>query len=358
MSSHSRTEAQKRSDEIQAFRHEWARLLDEGVITLTELQQRAVTDHHQALLHQLAASFDIDRDERSRQLSLGMRVASLFGAVALAVGVVFLFNQFWGRFGTTTQIAILVAASVATFAATIVIRDRDTSGYFGSLAATVACACFAVNVSMLGRIFDIAPSELALLAVGAYTVVLAYACETRLLLAAGLSCLIVYVGAQIGSWSGMVWLDFSERPENLIPAAVALFAVPSLVDHRRFHGFALTYRAMALLTIAVVVLTLSHYGAMSWIGGDRATIQTGYQLLGFSACVAAFWFGMQRRLGDLVKVSVSAFVVLLYGKFYEWWWDSMPSYLFFLLLGAVALGVLMTLRRLRSMTSNQPVATP
>jgi hypothetical protein len=358
MSSHSKTEAQERSDEIQAFRREWARLLDEKVITLTELQKRAVTDHHQALLAQLAANFDIDRDERSRQLSLGMRIASMSGALALAVSVFFLFNQFWGHFGTVTQIAILVAASLTTFGATLIIRDRDNSGYFASLAATVACACFALNVLMLGKIFDIAPSVLALFVVAAYTLVLAYVCETRLLLALGLLGLTGYVGAQLGSWSGMVWMDFGERPENLIPAAISLFVVPMVIDHRRYHGFALTYRIIALVTLATVVLTLSHFGAMSWVGGDRQAIQIGYQLLGFSACVGAFWYGMQHRLSDLVKATATLFVVLLYSKFYEWWWDAMPSYLFFLLLGAVALAALLTLRRLRLMGSRRAAVAP
>jgi hypothetical protein len=40
--------------------------------------------------------------------------------------------------------------------------------------------------------------------------------------------------------------------------------------------------------------------------------------------------------------------VFLYTKFYDWWWEVMPKYLFFLVLGLSALLTLFVLRRLRS----------
>ena len=87
----SRTEAQERVDGIHAFRDELARLADEGVLRLDAAQQAAVQDHHEHLLAKFAALFDVDRDSRAKQLSLGMRVASFLGALALAASVFFLF---------------------------------------------------------------------------------------------------------------------------------------------------------------------------------------------------------------------------------------------------------------------------
>jgi hypothetical protein len=42
-----------------------------------------------------------------------------------------------------------------------------------------------------------------------------------------------------------------------------------------------------------------------------------------------------------------AFVAFLYVKLHSWWWDWMPKYLFFLLIGLTAIGLLYVFRRLR-----------
>jgi len=136
----SRPEAQQRVDDIHTFRNELARLADEGVLRLDATQQAAVGKHHERLLAEFAALFDVDRDSRAKQLSLGMRVASFLGALALAASVFFLFYQFWGHFGETAQVAILIASPLAAFALTMFIQGRDATGYFTKLAALVAFA--------------------------------------------------------------------------------------------------------------------------------------------------------------------------------------------------------------------------
>jgi uncharacterized membrane protein len=40
----------------------------------------------------------------------------------------------------------------------------------------------------------------------------------------------------------------------------------------------------------------------------------------------------------------------MYTKFFVWWWESMPKYLFFLVLGLTAVLLLLVLRRFRSQT--------
>jgi hypothetical protein len=100
----SKTEAQKRVDRINAFRAELDALHQEGVLKLDDNQQAAIAQHHQQLLSGLSEQFDVDQDLRSRQLSLGMRIASFLGAVALALSVFFMFYQFWGKLTTGIQI--------------------------------------------------------------------------------------------------------------------------------------------------------------------------------------------------------------------------------------------------------------
>ena len=47
-------------------------------------------------------------------------------------------------------------------------------------------------------------------------------------------------------------------------------------------------------------------------------------------------------------------MIYLYTKLFDWWWDWLPKYIFFLLLGLVAIGLLFALKRLRSYTKGQP----
>src|ERR1700722_9437778 len=159
----SKSEAQQRADNIRVFRAELAGLEAAGVVALSDEQRRAMATHHDGLLAEYSRQFDIDRDVQTSQLSLGMRVVSFLGALALAASVFFLFYQYWGKFGTAAQVAILLIAAFGSLVGTMAIQRRDASGYFTKLAALVAFACFVLNISMFGQIFNITPSDKALL---------------------------------------------------------------------------------------------------------------------------------------------------------------------------------------------------
>lgn len=346
-----RTEAQQRADEIRVFQRELERLGQEGVLVLSEEQRRAVADHHDALLAHYAHAYDIDRDTRAKQLSLGMRVASFLGALALAASAFFLFRQFWGLFPGAAQVAILLAAALGTFGTTVWIQGRDTSGYFTKLAAMVAFACFVLNITMLGWIFNITPSDKALLPWGAFALLLAYACDLRLLLAAGILCLIAFISARTGTWGGVYWLNFGERPENFFPAAVALFLVPQFIPHERFAGFSAIYRVFGLLTLFLPLLVLANWGRISYLEIDPDVVEGTYQILGFLGGAGAIWLGARRRWPEVVNTGMAFFIIFLYTKFFDWWWDLMPKYLFFLVLGLTAMLFILVLRRLRAAIS-------
>lgn len=343
----SRRQAQQRADDIRAFRAELARLNAEGVMALDGAQQQALQAHHESLLAQFARDHDIDRDTRARQLSLGMRVASFLGAMALAASVFFLFYQFWGRFGETAQVAILLASALGSLGLTVWVQGRDASGYFTKLAALVAFACFVLNIMMIGQIFNITPSDKALLPWAAMAFLLAYACDLRLLLGAGILCMIAFVAARVGTWGGVYWLSAGERPENFFAAAAALLAMPRLALHRRYPGFEAIYRVFGLLAFFLPALVLSNWGDGSYLDLDRNTIEGGYQLAGFVGGALAIWVGARRDWPDMVNTGITFFVVFLYTKFFDWWWESMPKYLFFLVLGLAAVLILLVLRRLR-----------
>jgi len=350
----SRIEAQQRADDIRIFRKELNRLETAGVLRLADEQQVAVNSHHDGLLAGFAQSYDIDRDMRSKQLSWGMRIASFLGALALAASVFFLFYQFWGRFTVTAQVAILIGASLGIFAATVWIQGRDATGYFTKLAAMVAFSCFVLNVAMLGQIFNITPSDKALLPWAAFALLLAYACDLRLLLAAGIICIIVYTAARFGTWSGMYWIHFGERPENFFPVSLLLFFLPQIVNHRRREDFAPVYRVFAIISLLLPVLILSNWGYISYLTWPATTIQHFYQIAGFVISAALVWIGLRKQWPEVANTGVTFFVIFLYTKFFDWWWEMLPKYLFFLVVGLTALLFLFVIKRLRQAAQKQP----
>ena len=347
MKTTSKTNAQQRADQIHAFNNELAELTREQVLSLSSEQQQAIDNYHQGLFNQYRSAFDIDSTQQEKQLSLGMRIASFLGAVALAASVFFLFYQFWGRLGTASQVTLLIGASIISFLATVIVASKDASGYFTKLVGLVAFACFVLNIAMFGQIFNITPTDNALLAWAALALLLAYAYDVRLLLVAAVLCIIAFVSARVGTWSGMYWIHFGERPENFFPIAILLFFLPQWINHQRFSGFALSYRIFGIVTLLLPMLVLAHWGYGSYLNIDPDIIEGGYQLAGFSLSAGLIWYGIRRSLGHVVNSGVTFFVIFIYTKFFDWWWDVMPKYLFFLVLGLVAILCLIILKRLR-----------
>ena len=347
MKTPSKTAAQQRADQIHAFNHELAELTREQVLSLSSEQRQAIDSYHQGLFNQFRSAFDIDSTQQEKQLSLGMRIASFLGAVAMAASVFFLFFQFWGKLGTVSQVTILSSASLTTFVATAIVAGKDASGYFTKLVGLVAFACFVLNIAMFGQIFNITPTDNALLAWAALALLLAYGYDVRLLQVAAVLCIIAFVSARVGAWSGMYWIHFGERPENFFPIAILLFFLPQWINHQRFSGFALSYRVFGIVTLLLPMLVLAHWGYGSYLNIDPDTIEGGYQVAGFVISAIFIWYGIRRGWDHVVNSGVTFFVIFIYTKFFDWWWDVMPKYLFFLVLGLVAILCLVMLKRLR-----------
>lgn len=356
MTQASRSSAQQRADEIRVFRAELARLETEGVLNLPGQQTQALRRHHEAVLAGLASEFDIDRDARAKQLSWGMRIASFLGALALAASVFFLFYQFWGAFPESGQVAILIGASLGTLGLTFWAQGRDASGYFTKLAALVAFACFVLNVSMLGQIFNITPSDKALLPWAGLALLLAYSCDLRLLLVAGLLCIDAYVAARVGTWNGMYWLDFGTRPENFIPLSLVLFLLPQFVAHPRRDDFPAVYRLVGLVSLLLPVLVLSNWGGGSYLPWSVGSIEQLYQVAGFALSAGAVWLGLRRQWSETTNGGTVFFVIFLFTKFFDWWWHIMPKWLFFLLIGLTSVLFLLVIMRVRKAVGGRSAA--
>lgn len=349
----SKADAQRRADQIRYFQAELERIEYENILSLEESQRSAVATYHHKLLAEMSEAFDIDSSKRQKQLSLGMRIASFFGALGLAASVFFLFYQFWGRFSTTTQVCILAGAPLAGLAATMVAAHREATGYFSKIFGLVSFACFVLNLYMMGRIFNITPSDKAFLVWAAFAFMLAYASDARLLLAAGIICISCFLSARAGTWSGCYWIYFGERPENFFPAALLLFLVPCLVSHKRFSGFDVIYRVFAMLLVFIPVLILANWGSISYIPLDNDAVEVLYQIAGFVLSAGAIWLGIRKSWPVVVNTGNVFFVIFLYTKIYDWWWDWMPKYLFFLVVGLTAILALLVFKRLRKSTTGK-----
>jgi uncharacterized membrane protein len=334
-----REEAQRRADRIRAFRAELAQVEREGALELTAEQRSALDTHLNALLRDLAGRFDVDTSDRDRQVSWGMRIASTLGALALCAAVVLFFYRFWGSIPVPIQVLLLLAAPLAGMAGAEFAVRRETAPYFTSLIALVAFAAFVLDLNALGSVFNLTPTPHALLAWCVFGVALAYRFGLRLLLAAGLVCGMGWVAALATSFAGL-WTEFFQRPETIIAAGLLAAAAP-----RREH-FAATHRLTGLLAVFLAILLLSFDGG-TFLTVGRREAERLYQLAGLVGAAAAIWLGVRRQWNETVNLGAGAFVVFLYIRLFDWWWDWMPKYLFFLVVGLVSIGLLLAFRRLR-----------
>lgn len=339
--------AQQRADRIGAFREELAQLEQEQVLTLTDEQRKRVAAYHDATLQTLARQFDIDTTSAEKQMSWGMRIVSFLGALALSAAVFFFFYRFWGLLATPLQVAILIAAPLLSVTFTEFAARRERTLYLASIIALVAFACFVLDLNMLGSIFNITPTQNAFLAWGAFALILAYGYGLRLLLVAGIISLMGYLTATVGTWSGCYWLSFGERPENFIVSGLILFCT-TFIPHRRHYDFPAIYRLFGLLAALTAILVLANWGSVSYLAWSPKRVEHLYQIAGFAVSALAIWLGIRRHWSGVTNLGSTFFVIFLYTKFYDWWWEWMPKYLFFLVVGATAVLLLVVMKRLRA----------
>lgn len=337
--------AQARIDAISGFDAELERLEAAGLAPDPAWRAR-VAAHHAQLAAAITARHDIDRDARSRQLSLGLRIVSFLGAVALAAALYYLSLQFWPLLPTAAQAGTLIGAALAALGVAALVARRDRSGYFTKLAALAACTCFMLDLALLAQIFNLGLARIILLAWAAFALALACAWDVRLLLVLAIACIAVFVGAESGTFRGAYWLGLGHRPERYFIASALLGCVP-LLPLRARPGFAATWRIGALLCLFLPILVLSFWGAGSLLPLRPASIELLYQLAGFALAAGAIWLGIRRGWPDTSTTGAVFFCIFLYARFFDWWWDWLPKYLFFLLLALSALVLLFLFTRWR-----------
>jgi uncharacterized membrane protein len=336
--------AQHRVDQIRAFRAELADLEREQVWTLKQDDRARLASHHDALIGAFAREFDVDVLVGQRQLSVGMRLASAFGALALGVSVFLFFYHYWADLTTSAQVAILVAAPLVGILGMAVVARRERTRYVTGVLGVITIAAFILDLDALGQIFNLVPSPHAFLAWGALGVVLAYTCRLRWLLVISLGGLTLWVAGSLMGWAGAPgWSAAFDHVETFLLPGVAILVVGGRLDD---DEFAPAWRVAGWSVVFASLFVLS-FGDESLLPWSHATAQVVYQLGGMAVTGGAIAVAVRRHWGEVVNLGALFFAAFLLARLADWFWDWMPSYLFFLLIGLLAIGLILVFRRLR-----------
>jgi hypothetical protein len=340
-------EAQDAADRIRIVHAELEQPELREVLALTPEQAGRFEEWSRTKLHELATQFDVDTSESQKRMSWGMRIASTLGGLAICAAVVLFFMRYWGYLDPPIQIVLVMLTPIVALAGAEFAARRERTLYFAGLFSLVALAAFIMNLAVLGNIFNIVSTENALLAWGAFATLLAYRYGLRLLLAIGLVLLISYVSATLTAHLGYNWLDFGSRPEHVAILALLVFAVPFVLRHQRHTQFPPVYRLIGALIFFLTILGLSSWGAWSYLPMGRETIQRIYEFVGLFLSACAIWLGIVRQWPAIVNIGAVFFTIFLFVRLYHWWWDWMPKFLFFALIGLIGIGLVAGFRRLR-----------
>jgi len=336
-------DAQERADQIEAFRAEIAQLRKEGVSPFTEDQLHLIAGHHEALLDRLAGEYDIDRTVAERRMSLGMRIASGFGAATLTAAVVSFVYQVWGAIPTAGQVVLLTAGPLAAIAATIVAGTLERTRYVAAVMAVVAYGAFVLQTVLLGQIFNLRSSPHPLLLWGLFAIAIAWPWRFVLPFGLGVLSLACYAAALAFWWSGVAWASVIERPEPLMLTATALLPMTSRAPRELATGA----RAILMMLALGPLLLLSGVAELSLLAWTASTIRLVYQVAAALVAVAVIAAGVRRSQDDVILIGSLFAGAFLLTRFVDWWWDWMPRYLFFFVLAVVALAWIWALRVLR-----------
>ncbi len=343
-----RRKAQRRADRIAAFLAELTELEAEQALVLSADQRSRLDAHIEGVLSTLSGQYGIDATESAKRVSWGMRVASSLGGLALGIAAVLFLHRFWGSMTTPAHAVILVAAPLLLLGVAELTRCRRVDLHYTALLGLAAAAAFVIELGALGSIMNLAPSPHALLVWALFAILVAYAYGFRLLLGAGLVLMCVYTAALWIAGQGVCWAAFLDRPELLIPAAAVAYAAAWMMRPGEAHDFSFVYRVCGAAVGLTALLLFSTSGHLCCWGAPDRVVEVFCQIAGMALSTGVILHGFRLGRSGLVNLGAAAFVVFLYVRLHCWWWHWIPEYLFFFLIGATAMGLLLVFRRLRT----------
>lgn len=345
----SRKRAQARVDRIVSFKAELAELEREQALVLSAEQRTGLEAHIERLLATLSREFGVDATESARRISWGMRVAALLGTAALVAALILFLQRVWGYLPTAAHVTILTGIPLLLLAGAQAAGRRGNDPFYPALLCLAAGVAFVTELNVLGSILNVAPSPLALLAWSLVALLMAYAYGLRLILAAGLVLLCATAATLATTALGEDWANLMpHRAGFLIPPALVLYLIPEARRAKDQHDFDFIYRTAGAGTGLAALLLFSFEGHLCCHGLAPRAAAALCEILGLLLSAAVVYHGLRLVQTGLVNLGAIGFVVFLYVRLHAWWWEAMPKYLFFLLLGLIALGLVAMFRRLRA----------
>ena len=340
-------DAQRRVDQIRAFRAELAALAAAGASPLEPDQEASLAAYHDRLLTQLAAQYDVDATEYAGRLSLGMRLLSFFGAVTLTAAIYSLVAHYWARFDLPMQAALLTAFPLMALVGVELSAQRERTLYISSLFAIVAYGSFWLALGELTQRLDIPLSALFLWPGVVFGFALAIPYGFRIILAASLFTLAGAVAATMFQAAGTEWPLIFDRLDLLLMASFSLLLL-SVPLGRINQEFKPVVRLTAFAVGLTCLLVLSLNGVDSLAPVAPRTAQAVYQALMLVVCVAVLVISLRRRWSESWKLAAVMLALFLLTRYVDWFWDALPAYVFFLILAVLAFIWLLALRRIRT----------
>ena len=340
-------DAQRRVDQIRAFRAELAALRATGVSPLSAEQEGELAAYHDRVLAELTSRYDVDATDRAGQLSRGMRLLSFFGAVTLTAAIYSLVSHYWSRLDLPLQATLLAAFPLMALVGVELSSRLERTLYIASLFAIVAYGSFWLALWELSDRLNIPLSAYLLWPGVVFGFALAIPYGFRIILAAALFALAGTIAASFFQTVGTEWPLIFERVELLMMAAFSLLGLGFPLAHLD-RGFAAVVRLVGFGVGLVCLLVLSVSGGASLMPLRSTTIEAVYQAVMLAVCVAVIVVSIRARWGETVKLASVMFVLFLLTRYVDWFWDVLPAYVFFLILAVLAFVWLLALRRIRA----------
>ena len=340
-------QAQKRVAAIAGFRDELRRLVDLGLVKIGTEERRGIEAYHDEVLADLATLYDVDTSGAQARLSWGMRIASTFGAIALSIAVLLAFDYFWQSLATPVQVAVASLAPLVLIGLCEGLRAAGRNRYFIGVGALIAAAAFGLNLWVLGRVFNLPFDLHALAAFGLFTAALGHRHASPVVLAAGLGAVMVYVSGQLATLDGRLFVEaFWERQDLLALAAAAVLLAGVTERVAVTPELRPAYRVTGIVGLGYALITLS-FGGTSLLPLNETTVAGLYQITGFVVAGLLLWLGLARDWPGTVYTAYGFLLLFTLVRLYDWAWDAVPDFVFFLILGVVALVLLWVLKTLR-----------
>jgi hypothetical protein len=104
---------------------------------------------------------------------------------------------------TPAQLAVLVSAPVLLLGAVDVAARRERTLYIASILAVAATSAFILNLTVVGAVFNMRPAPFAFALWGGFALAVAYACGLRLVLAGGITMVMIFLRMAVGRAAGV-----------------------------------------------------------------------------------------------------------------------------------------------------------